>query len=195
MSIKRLNGAGISGTKSTKVWDQTTTLNDYQSIATIIVPSGGQASVVFNGIPQNFAHLQLRAVVFQSATAWTNIQFNTDTSGSGTNYAYHELRGNGSSATSSASFSQPYGWTGLLSSTSYPGAQIIDIFDYTSTSKNKTVRTLHGQDQNGAGQVGISSSLWNNASIQAITSITLVPTTGAFNQYTQFALYGIKAAS
>jgi hypothetical protein len=31
------------------------------------------------------------------------------------------------------------------------GVAIIDILDYANTSKNKTVRALSGEDENGAG--------------------------------------------
>jgi hypothetical protein len=71
---------------------------------------------------------------------------------------------------------------------------VIDILDYTSTSKNKTVRSLGGYDRNGAGEISLSSGLWY-ASPAAITSIELTTTaTTEFKSYSQFALYGIKGA-
>jgi hypothetical protein len=70
------------------------------------------------------------------------------------------------------------------------GAFIIDIQDYSSTSKNKTVRTFSGVDFNGSGSVNLYSSLWMSTS--AISSLTLTSNTGEFSTNTTFALYGIK---
>jgi hypothetical protein len=72
----------------------------------------------------------------------------------------------------------------------------MDIFDYTSTSKNTTSRHVWGFDNNGSGRVGIASMLWRNTA--AVTSIRLDSTTqggtSLFAQYSSFALYGIKGA-
>ena len=71
------------------------------------------------------------------------------------------------------------------------GAIVVDILDYTSTTKNKTVRSIGGLDNNGGGQMYINSSLWY-ATPAAITQIDITPELGNFAQYSQFALYGIK---
>jgi hypothetical protein len=74
------------------------------------------------------------------------------------------------------------------------GGGVVDILDYASTSKNKTIRTLSGADINGAGgDLRLSSGLWF-ATPAAITSITLYANGGSsdFAQYSSFALYGIK---
>ena len=71
------------------------------------------------------------------------------------------------------------------------GVGIIDILDYTNTNKFKTTRSFTGRDANGSGWVWFGSSLWKNSA--AINTITIIPTIGTgFQQYTQFALYGIK---
>ena len=69
-------------------------------------------------------------------------------------------------------------------------AGVIDILDYASTNKYKTIRTLTGQDRNGAGTGGLYSNLWMNSN--AISSVTFSPDSGNWVQYTQFSLYGIK---
>jgi hypothetical protein len=68
-----------------------------------------------------------------------------------------------------------------------------DFLDYTSTTKNKTIRSLLGQDNNGSGYIQFQSDLWINTA--AITSLTILSTGGDYiNQYSQFALYGIKGS-
>ena len=204
MSIKRFNGAGIYGSKSNKAWDQTTTLNDFQSIATVIVPSGGQASVTFSNIPQNFTHLQVR--VFAQITRATygtsnlSLRLNGDT---GSNYSVHDIYGNGSSAYGENGSSQnQILWQdsyGTSATTNIFGAGIIDIFDYANINKYKTVRSLSGVDVNGTsynanGYLTFGSGLWMNTS--AVTSLTFGYGNGSgFSQYSSFALYGIKGAS
>jgi hypothetical protein len=62
--------------------------------------------------------------------------------------------------------------------------------DYANTNKYKTLRTLNGSDANGSGVVQLRSGLWMSSS--AINAITLSTSAGNFNQYSSFALYGIK---
>lgn len=153
------------------------------------------SSVTFAGIPQGYKHLQIRSTARDNSAAGTvtymKVNFNND---SGSNYAYHRLFGDGSGVTtdSGSSIAQTYANFALANSstTQIMGASIIDILDYTSTSKHKTIRTFAGADQNGSGRVGISSGLWMSTS--AITSIVLVADTGTFGANSSFALYGVK---
>lgn len=165
----------------------------YDALATVTVPSGGAASVDFNGIPQGYKHLQIRALArLTGATADDNIllRFNTD---SGNNYAVHWLTGSGISATSnnvtpiSNILAGRIG--GASSGANMFGVSIVDILDYASTTKNKTTRTLTGHDENGSGSVWLESGLWLNTS--AVTSIKLL-SGSSFAQHSSFALYGIK---
>jgi hypothetical protein len=103
--------------------------------------------------------------------------------------------GNGSSAsaggfTGQTSFIMSY----FVASSTYTagvfGAGIIDILDYTNTNKYKTVRSLNGVDNNGSGALALNSSLWLNTA--AITNITITSDGTLFDQYSSFALYGIK---
>ena len=154
-------------------------------IASQTIGSGGASSITFSSIPQNFTHLQLRGSFVGSGIilAVCNGDF-------GANYSEHVVfgyNGNGASqATVSQNYMRLFGYhTG--SSATYPTSVIMDIYDYTSTNKNKTFKVLFGTDQNGDGEVGLSSGLWF-ASPTAITSISLVST---FNQYSTFQLYGM----
>jgi hypothetical protein len=71
-------------------------------------------------------------------------------------------------------------------------ASIIDIHDYASTTKNKTVRYIAGYNFNTTStdaSVSIGSGLW--VSTEAITSITILANAVAYKTGTTFALYGM----
>jgi len=175
--------------------------SSYESIATI-TPSGSTNTLTFSSIPSTFAHLQIRYMALAQATStntYQYMQFNTDTSSGSTNYATHDLNGNGTSATAGAATSRYTIWSGYAggtSSTAY-AVGIIDIFNYTSTTMNKTTRCLNGYDANGSGGVELASGVWFNSTIQAINSITIFVQEGAtarnWTSSSKFALYGIKA--
>jgi len=169
---------------------------DYESIATVTVGSGGSANLEFTSIAADWTHLQLRAIGRTTASANSNyvkLQFNSDT---GSNYAYHALYGDGTSALAAAATSQTQTYlqrfTGNNAAASIFGTFIVDILDYDNTNKYKTIRQLGGFDRNGAGVIYLTSGLW--MSNNAITSIKLTPESGNFAQYSHFALYGIKGA-
>lgn len=168
---------------------------DFESIATVTVGSGGATEMVFTSIPSTYQHLQIRLIARNNdGNVSTDdpifLRFNGDT---GSNYTRHYLNGNGSSAGAGASTSQTASEAhGLVPKhgTQIYGAAIIDILDYASTTKNKTIRTFTGYDANGAGTVAIVSGLW--MSTAAVNAIRLY-TTPTMKQYTTAALYGVKA--
>jgi hypothetical protein len=163
----------------------------YDSIATVTVGAGGAATITFSSIPQTYTHLQIRC--FAKSTGPTNgentsIYFNNTSNSTG--YAYQVLRGDGgSTAAASASNSRIVANVGT-SNVSY-SAMIIDVFDYTNTNKNKTVRNLFGFDSSGAGYVGLNSTLVPQTAATTQIDIDL---NYNFAQYSSFALYGIKGA-
>jgi hypothetical protein len=67
----------------------------------------------------------------------------------------------------------------------------VDLEDYASTTKYKTLRAFNGADVNGSGNARLTSSLWLNTN--AITSITLNTEDGQnWLTSTTVSLYGIK---
>lgn len=176
----------------------------YDALASVTVPSGGVSTVTFAGIPTGYKHLQIRGLGQSSRATygWDDvlIRFNGDTA---SNYARHYLGGDGGSAYSGAANTPgTYIYTDSIIGSSTAGANVfggfvMDILDYASTTKNKTVRTLGGTDLNGTvgglgGRITMNSGLWF-ATPAAITSITLNTGSGTnFNQNSQFALYGVK---
>jgi hypothetical protein len=158
----------------------------YDALATVTVPSGGAASITFAGIPAGYKHLQIRGFAKTTGALWFATTINGDTS---TGYASHALYANGSSVSAfgTATGTATYGYTGLIEADGQ-SALIIDFLDYTDTTKNKTVRSLWGNDRNGAGNIGLNS-FFRPGQTGAITSITI---TAPFQQYSSFALYGVK---
>ncbi len=160
----------------------------FESIATAS-STGSSATLDFTSIPSTYQHLQIRGRF--SGDGGFTIRFNGVTS---TSYAVHKLQGDGASVTATGSASST--WINLTttptgSSTSLHYA-IIDLHDYASTTKNKTLRMFEGYDANDTnGKVVLWSGLFNNTN--AITSISLIAN-GTWANNTTFALYGIKGA-
>ena len=163
-----------------------------------VAGTGSAGTISFTSIPQTYKHLQIRSIARDTYNDGSSIlldlqmQFNGDT---GSNYTKHILTGTGSSATASGSASRTSMEVAALPSatatTSMMSGMVIDILDYTSTSKNKTVHSFSGMNGNAANTqyvVTLRSNLWMSTS--AITSITLTPAT-AFTTTSTFALYGM----
>ena len=167
----------------------------YDLLETTLI-SSNTASVTFSslGSYSNYKHLQLRIVARDDTTEQTwAMQLNGDT---GSNYARHALRGNGSSVssfntTSATQMSILYFASGGNAGANIFGSAIVDILDFSNTSKNTTVRSFTGVAGGPNNGIYLYSGLWNNTS--AVTSITVKPfTTGNFVSGTRLSLYGIK---
>jgi hypothetical protein len=171
----------------------------YDALATVTVGATPVGNITFAGIPAGYKHLQLRYIARSNnsgsdGNASTGIRFNSD---GGNNYASHQLSGGGGGGApvAGAFTGQAYIFgfmvAGGLSGANTFGLGIIDILDYDSTSKNKTLRTLNAYDNNGSGTTRMASGLWMNTS--PITSIFIDGRDGfSFTQHSQFALYGVR---
>jgi len=169
----------------------------YQSIATI-TGTGSSSTLTFSSIPSTYTHLQIRCITRSTSggAGGSGIQVTANGNTTSSDYSYHRLMADGSSVSA-------YGQTGLdyilinsnSSNTSGMYAvSIVDILDYTSTSKNKTFRAYTGLDLNNTlGVFGLRSQGWF-ATPAAISSLTFTTSVGNFDSNTQFALYGIKVA-
>lgn len=163
--------------------------NSYESIATVLVTSGaGQSAVSFTSIPSTFKHLQVRMYVRSGSGAYGDLRYNSDNTS--TNYYAHGLIGNGAAASAVAYANAAYSpWTATTNSAS-PLVEILDILDYANVNKYKVSRSLSGFDNNGNGNIELTSNLWKNTN--AINRIDFTAAASVFNQYSSFALYGIK---
>jgi hypothetical protein len=159
-----------------------------------IAGTGSSGTVTFSSIPSTYKHLQLR-IMSRSSSTGRNIQirFNSDT---GANYAQHNLRGNGATAAATGTASTTEieaGWIATSADlTNVMGASIIDVHDYASTTKNKTLRSISGVNNNNTStneRIYLYSGLWMNTA--AINSISIVSNSGNWTTASTFALYGM----
>jgi len=167
--------------------------NSYESIATVTLGSAA-STISFSSIPSTYQHLQVRGIArgtLASNEVTIRMRFNSDT---GNNYARHILEGDGVTAASYAASSGNLMALGTVSAStaaaSIFGVAVADVLDYKDTNKYKTLRNLSGNDRNGSGAMSLTSGLWMNTN--AITGITIFADSGNLDQYSSFALYGIK---
>lgn len=169
----------------------------YDSLATVTVGATSVSTIEFSGIPGGYRHLQIRYIARNSNTGYvtggsTYMRFNGDTS---ENYSFHSLRGTGGAASSVGQSSSGnsvmyiHGNTGSGSSnTVIYGSAIIDILNYSSSNKNKTIRALGAEQTNSGGFMDLDSGAYY--STNPVTSIQI--SNGPFVTNSSFALYGIK---
>lgn len=160
--------------------------------------TGSSNLITFTNIPQTYKHLQIRGVVRTAYgstvdTVWA-YNFNNNTGSTGS--ANHQLYGNGSSVYSTASTgnsSAPIAYTAGSSATANTyGAVVLDIVDYASTVKNKTLRSFWGFVSSGNYQVGLTSNLpVTLPGTNAVSTLSLI-SNGNYTTATRFSLYGIK---
>ena len=159
--------------------------------------TGSSGLITFNSIPSTYQHLQVRGIFRSSETTGTNLYINLINSDSGSNYTAHRMQSDGESLGTGGTASQNDIFAGRApgtgTTTGTMGAIILDIHDYASTTKYKTLRMLSGQDSNRtyAGLMSLRSGVWMNTN--AMNSISFDLGAGVtFSTSTSFALYGIK---
>jgi len=161
----------------------------YESIASF-VGTGSAGNITFSSIPQTYTHLQIRMSALTTSSGFNaEIRFNGD---SGTNYAWHNIRGTGSAVQPNgvASVAQIGGTWPNGTTTTNPSVLIMDIHNYTSTTKFKTIRNINGQETNSNGMMTVGSGMWSSTS--AITTILINMGGGALTSTSAISLYGIK---
>ena len=190
-AVKATNSAGDSPYSAASNSVTPATPSSFESIASSTLGSAG-ASISFSSIPSTYKSLQLRCTLYyaNTGTNGARLRLNSDT---GANYATHILFGDGATVTAAGTSSTnqiDIGTTNGNDKSSIRSVFIIDIHDYASTTKNKTVRTFSGVDMNGSGYVYLTSGLWINTA--AVNSVLLRPDGGSFDTGSSVALYGVK---
>jgi hypothetical protein len=192
MSITKLTTNGIVGSK----YDTVSADNYYmEPIATTLL-GGTQATITFSGIPQTYKHLQLRIIGRSTRTGSTSNAMTYTFNGSATGYGYtHRLYGQGSgSGAADAPLGSTYSFGPSIatdaSTSGIMGVAVMDILDYANVYKFKTTRILGGHDNNGSGEIYLTSGLWQNTA--AITSISLSIDSFSWTANSRFSLYGIR---
>jgi len=172
--------------------------NSYELISTSL-PNGSATSVVFSSIPQTYKHLQIRYAVrnnegFDAVRGFfLHLAPEATDSGLGNIYRSHMLLGNGSSVASSVGAAdyrivQELVPTTGSTSNSY-GVGVIDILDYVSTTKNKTVRWLAGANTASSSKIALVSGA--RYLTDAVSTLAMY-SNGNFVSGSRISLYGIR---
>jgi hypothetical protein len=162
----------------------------YEQIATTLV-SSTTGSVTFSLIPQTYKHLQLRWAGRDASTSGDGyIRFNSD---GGNNYSAHRIIGGTGSVTSSsvvpASVVYVASMANTNDATSAFSAGVTDFLDYSSTTKNKTIRAFTGVQSTNK-FIALWSGAWYNTN--AISSMEFFSGGTGWISGTRISLYGIR---
>lgn len=161
----------------------------YDSIATSSPTAAN--TITFSSIPSNYKHLQVRFLVNQTDGSTMRLRLNGDSSTS--SYTEHQLDTNGASVSAGGNGSGIVSGIAVATANNTTGiftTGIIDIHDYSSSSKNKTVRIFAGRERNGSGDIYLRSGLY--ISTTTVSSLTLYVAGANFTSGSTFALYGVK---
>ena len=169
--------------------------NSYFSIATQIA-TANQTTVTFTSIPQTYKHLQV--VAYNGSSSITSagyMYFNNDTTATNYYSNYYYVAGqSGTNNVNSSGGAAPYGPNfagGTL--TSFPGIMIVNIPDYTSTTKAKSALEFDGVISSDTGYSGYMnhSGIVYTANTNAINRLDFTAPSGGWKVDTHFALYGL----
>lgn len=164
--------------------------------------TGSSNTITLSSIPQNYKHLQIRGYLDctdgAAGTRDAFLRFNGD---SGSNYSVHYIygdgtnRGAGGNAPNSNIYLNRLVAANVNSNNTF-GGFILDIHDYSSTTKNTTARVFSGMDDNsGTTNYGVwlFSGAWYNTS--AVNSISFIVPGYNFTNLSRLSLFGIKAGA
>lgn len=162
-------------------------------IATQTVTGSVAGTVTFSSIPSTFTHLQVRASVclYHATLSGSSAFYLSSINGLVTTKAHH-MYTDGSTWVGTSDSNIPIGLSYYGPSPINWGTTIIDIPNYTDTTKNKTIRGFSGWDGNGSGSIGLLSVLWANTG--AINSLIFNAGGASFAIGTRFDLYGITVS-
>lgn len=164
-------------------------------IAKFTVPSGASIDAVSFAVPSGYRHLQIighcRRADADNWNGQSGLRFNNDSS---TSYSGHIMYGNGSSAAAmgGGSANGIYRYAVPGANQSAYNAFVIDIANYDSSTKNKTVRWLQGFSANGGpDDVEHTSGGWYKT--EPIRSVQIFPAySSPFSEHSTFTLIGYK---
>lgn len=165
-------------------------------IATVTVPSGGQAAIEFLSIPQGFTDLYLVISARTNRSAVnsdTYVQFNGVTTAT---YSFRRLYGSGNSGVGSDALTNQSngGFIGFLNGNSATGSTFGNLAVYIPNYSATVAKSWSGDSvtENNAGESWqqITAGSWSGTS--AITSISVKDYNSAtYLQYSSATLYGI----
>ena len=200
MGVVKLSTAGIldySKTSNFLSGNAPLSLGSFYLLETTTLATSA-SSITFSGLDSyaaDYKHLQIRMVVRStnsSSYGAIAVRFNGD---SGNNYSRHNLYGDGSSVTSTANTSVDRILSFAIASDNDTSgkfdALVGDIYDFSSSSKNSTIRAAHQGTQTATETVRLVSGAWYDTN--AITSINILENSANnFVAGTRVSLIGIK---
>jgi hypothetical protein len=159
----------------------------YTPIQTTTLGSA-QASYTFSSIPSTYTDLVL---IYQSANApsaaYIGLQFNSDTSGSGTNYSATVMYGEASAG--SARTTNNYNIRVVHNANQANNMMTCSIMNYANATTYKTVLA-----RNGGAAYGTYATVGLWRATAAISSVVVYGDSGNLASGTVLSLYGITAA-
>jgi hypothetical protein len=164
---------------------------NYVLLEKITVGAAGASSVTFSGIPQTgYTDLIVNSSTRASAGSDTvGLQFNGDT---GSNYNYRRIRSDGSAVTSGTG-TAVHTFGGTQPESTFTANTFSNcawyIPNYTGSTNKSLSADAVSENNATSAQAQLTASLWSNTA--AITSITVIPGSGSFVQYSTFYLYGV----
>lgn len=150
----------------------------------------------FRNIPDIYDHLELRIYgrFVVPSTSWRDgfIYFNDDFA---TVYNTVYLSGDGNSA-SSAAFTGQIGSPVIVGpgdsiQSGRFGISIVQIFDYKSNSKFKTIKSITGADGNGSGYLQMRANVFQRTNPISVIEVSTGNASVYWTQGSRFDLYGI----
>jgi hypothetical protein len=201
MAISNISSSSaLTGKKDSLAWDQATSMGSYWALQSYTAKSF-ESSVMFSNIPQNFSHLEIRMSAKHLASGEYDVAifhaFNGDMSVG--NYSVSRIGASGNAANAGSNGTGSY----TIYSSSQAGGQIdrglyaptvTNIYDYSSSSKYKILKTTSGFSTNfqqPTDVIWMAQGTWYNTS--PINSITLYSqSVEPWAPGTKIALYGIK---
>ena len=164
-----------------------------------VVGSGGAASIDFSSIPNTYTDLVVK-ISARGSTAGINAGlYWTFNGSSAANYSWRQLQGNSSAASSSSATAQTYFRAGYIPDTSATastfGSAELYIPNYAgSTAKSISIDSGQENNSSTAGEALLHLVAANWSLTNAITQITVVPSSGTFLQHSTAYLYGVSNA-
>lgn len=180
----------------------------YSKIASVTVGSGGASSIDFTSIPQTYTDLKVVLSTRDSRSSNGPGYLKLSINGSTSNFAYKSLfgyssgpgdpnpsgtpaAGSDSGSGSSGNYASYAGGTNVQTANSF-GNNEIYIPNYTSSNyKSISVDGVNETNGNYPYQNHLLANLWSNTA--AITSLSIIPGSSPFLQYSTATLYGIRA--
>ena len=173
----------------------------FWNLATV-TGNGSASTLTFSSIPSGYKSLHIRGIAKDTTSLTTpinlSLRFNGD---SASNYAASQFYSNtngsvysGTQSSSTVITLQAADAPGSYGAANAYGSSIVDIIDYSSTTKYKTIKSISGITQNSSvlssGTIVLNGGVCQSTA--AITSIAIIEGAGNFTTNTTYTLYGVK---